>query len=218
MGDIVHDLNSEVQKGEIEKVKELVKRAVDQGVAPTELLDHGLFEAIFENDIHLLREAVAYGKAYLVANSTTQDDVVKTLQLFGDPATELKIPFPRRPEGVSTLGGNGSVTLSWQETLDCNGDPVSGHNIYRSTSAGGPYTQINTSLITEATYTESDVTFGTTYYYRATSVDSEDDESIPSQTTSIGAASSTPVVTESGGGGDGGCFIATALFGTRNRR
>jgi hypothetical protein len=175
-----------------------------------ELLDHGLFEAIFENDIRTLGEAVAYAKAYLVANSTTQDDVVKTFQLFGDPATELKIPLPQRPQGVSALSGNGSVTLSWQEALDCNSGPVAGYNIYRSISIGGPYTQINTSLITEITYTDSDVVVGTTYHYQVTSVDSDDDESIPSQTTTIGATSTPSITTGSGGGGGGGCFIETA--------
>jgi hypothetical protein len=175
-----------------------------------ELLDHGLFEAIFENDIRTLGEAVAYAKAYLVANSTTQDDVVKTFQLFGDPATALKIPLPQRPEGVSALSGHGSVTLSWQEALDCNSGPVLGYNIYRSISIGGPYTQINTSLITETTYTDADVVVGTTYHYRVASVDSDDDESIPSQTTTIGATSSPSITTGSAGGGGGGCFIETA--------
>jgi 5-methyltetrahydrofolate--homocysteine methyltransferase len=48
VSDIIHDLNSEVQKGEIEKVKELVKRAVAQGVAPTEVLENGLRPAMEE--------------------------------------------------------------------------------------------------------------------------------------------------------------------------
>ena len=48
MSDIIHDLSSEVQKGEIEKVKELVKRAVDQGVAPMDVLENGLRPAMEE--------------------------------------------------------------------------------------------------------------------------------------------------------------------------
>lgn len=48
MADVIHDLNTEVQKGEIEKVKELVKRAVAQGVAPTEVLKNGLRPAMEE--------------------------------------------------------------------------------------------------------------------------------------------------------------------------
>jgi 5-methyltetrahydrofolate--homocysteine methyltransferase len=48
VADVIHDLNTEVQKGEIEKVKELVKRAVAQGVAPTEVLKNGLRPAMEE--------------------------------------------------------------------------------------------------------------------------------------------------------------------------
>jgi methanogenic corrinoid protein MtbC1 len=48
VSDIIHDLNSEVQRGEIEKVKELVKRAVDQGVAPMDVLENGLRPAMEE--------------------------------------------------------------------------------------------------------------------------------------------------------------------------
>lgn len=48
MSDIIDDLNNEVQRGEIEKVKELVKRAVDQGVAPMEILENALRPAMQE--------------------------------------------------------------------------------------------------------------------------------------------------------------------------
>lgn len=48
MSDIVQTLNSEVQKGQIERVKELVQSALDQGVAGMEILEKGLRPAMEE--------------------------------------------------------------------------------------------------------------------------------------------------------------------------
>lgn len=48
MNPITRDLNREVQKGEIEKVEELVKQALDQGVPPMDILEDGLRPAMEE--------------------------------------------------------------------------------------------------------------------------------------------------------------------------
>lgn len=61
-----------------------------------------------------------------------------------------------------------SVELSWQPSASV----VSGYNVYRGTTDGGPYTKINSSLITSLSYTDTAVTSGNTYYYVSTSVDS----------------------------------------------
>jgi len=45
---IIQHLNNQVQNGEIEKVKELVKQAIDQGEAPTDILENGLRPAMEE--------------------------------------------------------------------------------------------------------------------------------------------------------------------------
>jgi Abnormal spindle-like microcephaly-assoc'd, ASPM-SPD-2-Hydin len=65
-----------------------------------------------------------------------------------------------------------SVTLSWDSTA-----PVAGYNIYRSTQANGSYVRLNVSLISASSYTDDAVQSGMTYYYAATSVDSNDVES-----------------------------------------
>jgi hypothetical protein len=85
------------------------------------------------------------------------------------------------PAAVS-LSGTGvapvqySVTLTWVASTSS----VSGYNVYRGTISGGPYTKINSSLITGLTYTDSTVVSGTEYYYVATAVDSSGDESVNS--------------------------------------
>jgi len=79
---------------------------------------------------------------------------------------------------VVTLAGGGtqatqhSVSLSWNASTS----QVAGYNIYR-TSSGGPYTKLNSSLISSLSFTDNNVQSGATYSYVATAVDSNDVES-----------------------------------------
>ncbi|MGD0905956.1 MAG: immunoglobulin domain-containing protein [Candidatus Acidiferrales bacterium] len=66
-----------------------------------------------------------------------------------------------------------SVTLSWTASTSA----VSGYNVYRSSVSGGPYTKLNSSLVTTTSYTDATVQAGQTYYYVVTSVDSSGNES-----------------------------------------
>jgi hypothetical protein len=75
--------------------------------------------------------------------------------------------------GTGFGGGSHSVALSWEPG---DNDYV-GFNIYRSTVDGGPYTKINSKLDPSPSYTDSSVEGGTTYYYSATEVDSQGQES-----------------------------------------
>jgi Abnormal spindle-like microcephaly-assoc'd, ASPM-SPD-2-Hydin len=80
---------------------------------------------------------------------------------------------------IVTLSGSGSeaaqhsVSLSWE----ASSSQVAGYNIYRSTQAGGPYLRMNTSLISGLSFSDDTVQSGATYYYAATSVDSDNVES-----------------------------------------
>ena len=93
--------------------------------------------------------------------------------------------------------------LTWGASSDANGAPVAGYNVYRSTTPNGPYTKVNTSLVTNTEYTDITVTSGT-YYYVVKSVDSDGYESPATleMTVTVGARSV-------GGSGGGGCFIST---------
>jgi hypothetical protein len=64
-----------------------------------------------------------------------------------------------------------SVNLSWNASAS-----VAGYNIYRGTTAG-QYTKLNPSLNASTAYTDSTVTSGVTYYYAATAVTSNGQES-----------------------------------------
>src|SRR5262249_13165594 len=65
------------------------------------------------------------------------------------------------------------VDLSWLASTST----VAGYNVYRGTVSGGPFTKLNSSLITGTTYVDLTVQAGQTYYYHATAVDSNNNES-----------------------------------------
>jgi len=61
-----------------------------------------------------------------------------------------------------------SVTLDWIASTS----PVIGYNVHRGTASGGPYTLLNSSLVTTTQYQDYSVQSGQTFYYVVTSVDS----------------------------------------------
>ncbi len=81
------------------------------------------------------------------------------------------------PETVESLTGTGtavqySVSLYWNSSVG-----AAGYNVYRSTSATGTYSKINSTLEANTAYIDSTVVGGQTYYYAATSVNSAGQES-----------------------------------------
>lgn len=63
------------------------------------------------------------------------------------------------------------------------------YNVYRSTSAGGPYSLINGSLLANSEYFDTDVSNGESYYYVVTALDSTGNESGNSEEASAQPAS-----------------------------
>jgi hypothetical protein len=81
---------------------------------------------------------------------------------------------------TQTLTGSGTqsssshtVALSWNASTSS----VVGYNIYRGTQSGGPYSKQNATPMAGMSYTDNAVASGSTYYYVATSVDSNSSES-----------------------------------------
>ena len=64
--------------------------------------------------------------------------------------------------------------LNWVASTSSN---LAGYNVYRSTTSGGTYTKLNSSLITGTTFTDGTCQAGQTYYYAATAVDTSGNES-----------------------------------------
>ena len=75
------------------------------------------------------------------------------------------------------------MNLSWRAPSSSS-DPVSGYNVYRSPSGASSYQQVNPSMLTGTTYTDSTVQAGQNYDYIVESVDASGVESAPSNTAS----------------------------------
>lgn len=69
-----------------------------------------------------------------------------------------------------------SVTLTWHAAPDSAGSKVVSYNIYRSTSSGGPYARVASS-VPGLSYKDELVNSGVTYYYVVRSVDAAGRES-----------------------------------------
>ncbi|MFZ0784270.1 MAG: choice-of-anchor D domain-containing protein [Candidatus Acidiferrales bacterium] len=83
--------------------------------------------------------------------------------------------------GAGVAAGKHSVTLNW----NASASSVTGYFVYRGTTSGGPYGKLSQSLDVEASYKDSTVAGGETYYYVVTSVDSHNVESSYSNQVSV---------------------------------
>jgi len=88
------------------------------------------------------------------------------------------------PTTVVSLSGTGiasayEVDLAW-DAPSSSADPVAGYNIYRSADGGNTYQGLNSSPLTQTSYTDTAVQDGESYDYEVVSVDASGVESTPS--------------------------------------
>ena len=180
-----------------------------------QILNNALFDAIFTDDVRTLGPAIAEAKQTLLANGDQYyEQIAATFMLFGDPATTLKVPLPYRPTGVQVERKAKKAHISWTASTDCDGNPVAGYNIYRAASAAGPFSKINTELVTDTYFYDhengvgiaSSVSGGSGYYV-VSAVDSAGDESAMSLAVKPAAA----LASSAAGSMTPGCFISTSF-------
>jgi len=123
------------------------------------------------------------------------------------------VPLPRRVTGVRVQREKKGRRIFWNAVFDCNGAAVAGYNIYRAATAAGPFSKINTALITDTVYFDTDSGVGIAGgggsgaggYYAVTAVDSGGTESVQSL-----AVKPASAISSAAGGGAAGCFIRAA--------
>ena len=95
---------------------------------------------------------------YVRATSTVDSAKIATATITIDPAATQHI-----------------VDLNWNPSTSTS---VTGYNVYRGSTSGGPYSQINNGGVVASTlYTDATVASGQTYYYVVTAMDSSGIES-----------------------------------------
>ncbi len=133
-----------------------------------------------------------------VSYSTTYYYVATALDSSGDqsgysneaPTTVGSNPVPNAPTSLSvTALAAKSVSLAW--VAPASGAIPNSYNVYRSTSSGSGYVIVGTS--TTASYVDSTVAYGNTYYYVATAVNTS--SSCPSGSTCESADSNQVTAT-----------------------
>jgi hypothetical protein len=83
--------------------------------------------------------------------------------------------------GTGTQATSHSVALSWTDS-----QPVTGYNIYRGTTSGGPYSEkMTSSPVSTPDYVDTSVVAGATYYYVATALDANGESGYSNQATAV---------------------------------
>lgn len=104
-------------------------------------------------------------------------------------STEIQAITPNSPAGtVSVAVANSdsqaatltaaftfyhTVSIAWTASTSS----VTGYNVYRSSTSGGPYAKLNSNLISGTSFTDNNVQAGNTYFYVTTAVDGSNVES-----------------------------------------
>jgi hypothetical protein len=89
--------------------------------------------------------------------------------LVGDPTQHFALPNPSPPGGLTAVSGNAQVDLSWSASPD----PNTATRIYRAQNSPGTFTLITPTPVTGTNYTDPNVVNAKTYFYHATSVDTD---------------------------------------------
>ena len=96
------------------------------------------------------------------------------------------VQTPPTPLGLIATAGNAQVVLSW---LSSSG--ATSYTVKRSTTSGGPYTQIANPTAT--TYTDTGLTNGTPYYYVVSAANSAGESANSAQVSATPAATTVNV-------------------------
>jgi hypothetical protein len=93
-------------------------------------------------------------------NAITATLPSQSITLFVIPAGNV-VSVPTAPTGLAATVGSGTVTLTWD-----SGGGATSYTVKRGTVSGGPYTTLGSVADSSpATYTDSGLKNGTTYYY-----------------------------------------------------
>lgn len=95
---------------------------------------------------------------------------------------------PATPTGLTANAGDAQIALSWSAST-----AATSYHVKRSTTNGGPYTQIATT--TPTSYTDNGLTNGTTYFYVVSAVNSTSESANSTQVSAAPAATAAGNVT-----------------------
>ncbi len=111
--------------------------------------------------------------------------------------------------GSALEGSAASIKIAWDPSTE---PLVTGYRLYYGRASGVYMNAVDAGNRTDCTVTGLDA--GTTYYFAATAYTATGDESALSNETSYTMPGSAPTPPGASSGSGGGCFIATAAYGS----
>jgi glucan endo-1,3-alpha-glucosidase len=89
------------------------------------------------------------------------------IEIYSSTGAASAAPVPGAPMGLTATAGNGQVLLSWSPSSG-----ATSYSVYRSTAANGEGMAALAAGLTTASFTDTGLANGTTYFYRVAAVNS----------------------------------------------
>ena len=119
---------------------------------------------------------------YVVSAAAWEKHSDNSAEVSATPGGSVKTPAA--PNGLSATAGNAQVALSWSASAG-----ATSYHLKRSTTSGGPYTQISAPAGT--TFTDTGLKNGTTYFYVASAVNEAGESTNSSQVSATPKSAAT---------------------------
>jgi len=120
----------------------------------------------------------------LTAGQTAPYTVTFKPQSSGAASATIVFASNASGSAAESLSGTGvgtnsppTATYTVDLTWNASSSSVSGYNVYRGSTSGGPYSKVNSKLDAGTTYSDGTVAASNTYYYVTTAVNSSGQES-----------------------------------------
>ena len=124
---------------------------------------------------------------YVVSALNAAGESANSIEVSGTPAAPAPgSPVPAVPNAVAATAGNQQVNLTWTASSG-----ATSYHVKRSTVSGGPYTQVGAP--TSASYANTGLTNGTTYFYVVSALNATGESANSSQASATPAAAAADV-------------------------
>jgi hypothetical protein len=156
-----------------------VKRATTSGGPYTQI---GAPTSTSYTDVSLTNRTTYY---YVVSALNSAGASANSTQVSATPTAPVgPVSIPATPSGLAATAGNAQASLTWTASSG-----ATSYHVKRATTSGGPYTQIGAP--TAASYTDTSLTNGTTYYYVVSALDSAGESANSTQVSATPAVPTT---------------------------